>query len=104
MPAFNTHTGIPYGTVNLMNGVPPGETTVASTAGAGSLVLEMGVLSALTGRPEYGRAARKALFTLYKRRSSLALLGMHLNIQTGTWTEAHSGIGSNMDSYVREMT
>jgi hypothetical protein len=25
--AFDTATGMPYGTVNLKNGVPPGETT-----------------------------------------------------------------------------
>ena len=33
LPAFDTPTGIPYGTVNLMHGVPPGETTVTSLAG-----------------------------------------------------------------------
>ena len=31
--AFNTSTGMPYGTVNLKHGVPKGETTVACTAG-----------------------------------------------------------------------
>jgi mannosidase alpha-like ER degradation enhancer 2 len=35
MPAFDTRTGIPYGTVNLRSGVPRGETKIASTAGAG---------------------------------------------------------------------
>lgn len=41
--------GIPYGTVNLNRGVPDGETTVSSLAGAGSLSVEFSVLSALTG-------------------------------------------------------
>lgn len=41
--------GIPYGTVNLKRGVPEGETTVSSLAGAGSLSVEFSVLSALTG-------------------------------------------------------
>ncbi len=41
--------GIPYGTVNLKNGVPEGETTISSLAGAGSLTVEFSVLSALTG-------------------------------------------------------
>ena len=41
--------GIPFGTVNLKRGVPIGETTVSSLAGAGSLSLEFSVLSALTG-------------------------------------------------------
>eukprot|EP01032_Pedospumella_encystans_P014294 gene14294-16431_t len=40
LPAFETRTSIPYGTVNLRYGVPRGETKVASTAGAGSLLLE----------------------------------------------------------------
>lgn len=26
LPAFDSKTGMPYGTVNLKNGVPPGET------------------------------------------------------------------------------
>ncbi len=39
LPAFATKTGIPYGTVNLRYGVPIGETTIASTAGAGSLTV-----------------------------------------------------------------
>ena len=49
LPAFDTATGIPYGTVNLRSGVPKGETELASTAGAGSLVIEFEVLSCLTG-------------------------------------------------------
>ena len=47
-PAFETPTSIPYGTVNLRYGIPRGETPVASLAGAGSLSIEFGVLSALT--------------------------------------------------------
>jgi len=43
MPAFDTRTSIPYGTVNLRYGVPRGETKIASTAGAGSLLLEFQV-------------------------------------------------------------
>ena len=41
MPAFETATGIPFGTVNLRSGVPKGETPVSSLAGAGSLSLEV---------------------------------------------------------------
>ncbi|CAN0456901.1 unnamed protein product, partial [Laminaria digitata] len=48
-PSFNRFPGIPFGTVNLKRGVPIGETTVSSLAGAGSLSLEFSVLSALTG-------------------------------------------------------
>lgn len=36
LPAFDTPTGIPIGTVNLRHGVPPEETTITSLAGAGT--------------------------------------------------------------------
>lgn len=49
LPAFDTPTGMPYGTVNLRSGVPEGETTVTCTAGVGTFILEFGTLSRLTG-------------------------------------------------------
>lgn len=49
LPAFDTPTGMPYGTVNLRTGVPEGETTVTCTAGVGTFILEFGTLSRLTG-------------------------------------------------------
>ena len=49
LPAFDTPTGMPYGTVNLRNGVPNGETSVTSVAGVGTVVIEFGALSRLTG-------------------------------------------------------
>ena len=50
LPAFDTKTGIPYGTVNLLKGVTK-ETTISSLAGAGTLYLELGLLSSLTKDP-----------------------------------------------------
>lgn len=49
--AFDTTTGMPYGTVNLRYGVPAGETSVTCTAGVGTFILEFGTLSRLTGDP-----------------------------------------------------
>lgn len=99
MPSFQTSTGIPYGTVNLKYGVPNGETEVASTAGAGSLLLEFAALSDLTGDKKYQNVAFKAMQGLHDRRSSTGLLGKHIHIGTGRWTETISGIGSNSDSF-----
>ena len=99
LPAFDTDTGIPYGTVNLQSGVPKGETEIASTAGAGTLLLEFEVLSRLTGDRSYGDAAMKATKALYDRRSSIGLLGKHIHTRTGKWFESVSGIGSNSDSF-----
>lgn len=50
LPAFDTPTGMPYGTVNFeLGGVPKGETTVTCVAGIGTFILEFGALSRLTG-------------------------------------------------------
>ena len=61
LPAFDTPTGIPVGSINLRYGVSPDETPAASLAGAGSLSLEFTMLSHLTGDPRFGCAARGAL-------------------------------------------
>lgn len=101
-PAFNSKTGIPYGTVNLLHGVPRGETTIASLAGAGTLSLEFELLSRLTGEEKFGKAAKLASRALWMRRSKkgLNLFGKHIDIQKGQWTETLSGIGSNSDSFI----
>lgn len=99
LPAFSTKTGIPYGTVNLLSGIPQGETTIASLAGGGTLSLEMELLSRLTGNPEYGKAAKLATRALWMRRSQLGLVGKHICTHRGEWTETLSGIGSNSDSF-----
>lgn len=87
MPAFNTSTSIPYGTINLKTGVPKGETEEACTAAAGSLSLEFGMLSVYTGNKKYGLAARDALKAIYDLRSKIGLVGRHINTRTGKWTE-----------------
>lgn len=100
LPAFRTETGIPYGTVNLLDGVPFGETKIASLAGAGTLSLEFALLSALTGVPDYGAKGKLATRALFHRRHSQTnLLGKHLDTDSGQWTESTSGIGSNSDSF-----
>lgn len=53
LPAFKTATQIPYGTVNLRHGVPPGETPETCTACGGTFILEFGTLSVLTGDVTY---------------------------------------------------
>lgn len=99
LPAFDTQTGIPYGTVNLIGGIPERETPIASLAGGGTLSLEMELLSRLTGNSEYGRAAKLATRALWMRRSTRGLLGKHICTRSGSWTETLSGIGSNSDSF-----
>lgn len=99
LPAFDTATGMPYGTVNLRHGVPYGETSVTCTAGIGTFILEFGTLSRLTGNPVYEDVAMNALSALYKHRSPIGLYGNHIDVQTGRWIAQDAGIGAGVDSY-----
>lgn len=81
--------GVPYNTIN--------ETC---TSGAGSLLLEFGVLSRLLGDPTFEGLARrtnKAIWNL--RDNDTGLLGNVLDIQTGEWVGLLSGLGAGLDSY-----
>lgn len=105
LPAFeNTSTGIPYARVssthlklshsvalishyfsfflgggmqvNLKSGVPSGSINETCTAGAGSLLVEFGVLSRLTGDSTFEAMARQAVRALWKlRNNETGLLG-----------------------------
>ncbi|CAO3624035.1 unnamed protein product [Cunninghamella blakesleeana] len=100
IPAFvESKTGIPYPRVNLRHGVPKTETVQTCTAGAGSLILEFGVLSRLTGDPIYEQLAKKALISLWERRSDLNLVGNVIDIQTGKWIHTASSTGAGIDSF-----
>ncbi|CAH1160168.1 unnamed protein product [Phaedon cochleariae] len=97
--AFDTKTGMPYGTVNLHSGVPKGETTVTCTAGVGTFIVEFGALSRLTGDPLYEEVAMNALYSLFNHKSQLGLYGNHIDIDSGRWTAQDAGIGSGVDSF-----
>ncbi|XP_038069727.1 ER degradation-enhancing alpha-mannosidase-like protein 2 [Patiria miniata] len=98
LPAFNTPTGMPYGTVNLAHGVPAGETPVTCTACVGTYILEFGTLSRLTGDPVFEETALKALNALWQCRSDIGLFGNHIDVLTKKWTALDSGIGAGVDS------
>ncbi|XP_057479781.1 alpha-mannosidase I MNS5-like [Actinidia eriantha] len=99
LPAFDTPTGLPYAWINLKYGVMENETTETSTFGCGSLILEMGALSRLTGDPSFESAALRALLKLWSMRSSLNLLGTTLDVENGDWIQYSSGIGAGVDSF-----
>ncbi|WOL06539.1 alpha-mannosidase I MNS5 isoform X4 [Canna indica] len=99
LPAFETPTGLPYAWINLKYGVMENETTETSTSGCGSLILEMGALSRLSGDPRFEAAALRALRKLWSMRSPLNLLGTNLDVVTGEWIEYSSGIGAGVDSF-----
>ncbi len=98
LPVFNSPTGMPYMFVNLKTGKTRG--AESNPAEIGTLILEFGTLSKLTGKPEYFAKAKKALVELYKRRDAkTGLVGQQINVETGAWTSPSSHIGGAIDSY-----
>ncbi|KAF7433136.1 alpha mannosidase-like protein [Pleurotus ostreatus] len=100
LPAFATPTGMPYARVNLRHGVMKGETQETCTAGAGSLILEFATLSRLTGDDRFEKAAYKAFFALWNRKSDIGLVGNTINTFSGLWSHPEiTGIGAGIDSF-----
>src|SRR6266567_6830959 len=97
LPAFNSPTGLPYVYVNLHTGQV--REPLTNPAETGTLLLEFGTLSKLTGKPIFYDQAKRALVETYKRRSPLGLVGQSINVETGAWTNSDSHISGGIDSY-----
>ena len=97
LPAFNSPTGMPYVMVNLRTGEV--RNPVSNPAETGTLLLEFGTLSKLTGDPVYYEKAKRALVETFKRRSPLGLVGSSINVETGEWLDPESHISGGIDSY-----
>ena len=97
LPAFNSPTGMPHVFVNLRTGAVRGDVT--NPAEVGTLLIEFGTLSKLTGKPVYYAKAKRALVEVYSRRSPIGLVGSSINVRTGKWTDPVSHISGGIDSY-----
>jgi len=98
LPVFDSPTGLPYVYINLKTGkVRDPNTNPAET---GTLLLEFGTLSKLTGNPIYYQKAKRALVETFRRRSALGLVGQSSNVETGKWTDPESSITGGIDSYM----
>ncbi len=97
LPAFNSPTGMPYVFVNLKTGAVRGDVT--NPAEVGTLLIEFGTLSKLTGKSIYYEKAKRALVEVYKRRSPIGLVGSSINVKNGEWTDPVSHISGGIDSY-----
>ncbi|HWH91831.1 MAG TPA: glycoside hydrolase family 47 protein [Candidatus Binatia bacterium] len=97
LPVFNSPTGLPYVYVNLRTGQT--RDPVTNPAETGTLLLEFGTLSKLTGRPIFYEKAKRALVETFQRRSPLGLVGESINVETGEWTNTDSHISGGIDSY-----
>ena len=97
LPVFNSPTGLPYVYVNLRTGQV--RDPISNPAETGTLLLEFGTLSKLTGNPVFYDKAKRALVETYKRRSPIGLVGSSINVETGAWIDPDSHISGGIDSY-----
>ena len=97
LPVFESPTGLPYRFVNLKTGKVRDAKT--NPAEAGTLLIEFGTLSKLTGRPIFYDKAKRALVETYKRRSAIGLVGTWIDVETGEWKDTDSHISGAIDSY-----
>lgn len=98
LPVFESPTGLPYTHVNLRTGKASGK--VSNPAETGTLLLEFGMLSKLSGKPVFYGKAKRALVETYNRRAKdTGLVGAAIDVETGEWTDADAHIGGGIDSY-----
>ena len=97
LPVFDSPTGLPYKNVNLKTGKTSG--AISNPAETGTLLIEFGTLSKLTGKPAYYEKAKRALVETYNRRSTIGLVGTNINVETGKWTNPDSHVSAEIDSY-----
>ena len=101
MPAFNTKTGMPYRYVHLQTGKT--RDSINNPAEIGTLMMEFGKLSKLTGDKKYYDAAKKGMMEVYNRRSAIDLIGEQIDVNTGKWVSTQSHISGYIDSYFEYM-
>ncbi len=98
LPVFyGTGTHMPYRYINLQTGKK--RDSINNPAEIGTLMMEFGKLSFLTGNPKYYKAAKLAIMDVYNRRSALDLVGEQIDVVTGKWVSTQSHISGYIDSY-----
>ncbi len=97
MPVFKTPTGIPYVDVNLKTGAIRNPKT--NPGEVGTILLEFGTLSKLTGKREYYDIPKRAVMEVYRRRSAIGLVGTWIDANTGEWLDPDSHLSACIDSY-----
>lgn len=97
LPAFQTPTGLPYRYVNLRTGAV--RDSVSNPAETGTLLLEFGTLSRLTGDPVFYDTAKRALVATFDARSALGLVGNRIDVRSGQYVGRRSHVSGGIDSY-----
>jgi mannosyl-oligosaccharide alpha-1,2-mannosidase len=98
LPSFAASPiGIPHRYINLRSGAVRGRET--NPAETGTFIPEFGFLSRATGDERYRIAAKRALVSMFERRSRLGLLADSIDCITGEWRSRRATIGPPSDSY-----
>ncbi|MFA8342684.1 MAG: glycoside hydrolase family 47 protein [Rhodothermaceae bacterium] len=97
LPVFNSPTGMPYVFVNLKTGKVEGN--INNPAEIGTLLIEFGALSKLTGNNIYYEKAKKAMMGLVERTTKVGLVGTTINVETGEWIIKECHLSGMLDSY-----
>lgn len=97
LPVFDSKTGMPYVFVNLKTGETSGD--VNNPAEIGTLLIEFGTLSKLTGNDVYYNKAKKAMMGLVENTTDIGLVGTTINVETGEWIIKECHLSGMIDSY-----
>ena len=98
LPSFNASPlGIPHRFINLRTGALRGRET--NPAETGTFIPEFGLLSQATSDDRYRAAAKRALVSMFERRSKIGLLADAMDCMTGEWKSRRATIGPPSDSY-----
>lgn len=97
LPVFNSPTGMPYTHVNLKTGVVSGN--ISNPAETGTLLIEFGMLSKITGKSVYYDKAKKAMTAMIDRTPETGLVSSGINVETGEWVNSDSHLSGAIDSY-----
>jgi mannosidase alpha-like ER degradation enhancer 2 len=88
---------MPYRYVNLKTGAL--RDSLNNPAEIGTCLLEFCKLTQLTSDSTYYKVAKNAVMAVYKRRSSIDLVGTIIDVNTGEWKKTECQIGARLDSY-----
>jgi mannosyl-oligosaccharide alpha-1,2-mannosidase len=98
LPSFAASPlGIPHRYINLRTGALRGHVT--NPAETGTFISEFGFLSRATGDDRYRAAAKRALVSMFERRSKIGLLADAMDCMTGEWKSRRATIGPPSDSF-----
>ncbi|WP_281614999.1 glycoside hydrolase family 47 protein [Flammeovirga sp. SubArs3] len=97
LPVFESPTGIPYRLVNLRTGATSGQGT--NPCEIGSMMLEYGMLSKLTGDSKYYDLCKRGIVASFERRGKTGLQGSWIDQDTGEWADTRAHISGGIDAY-----